>query len=87
MLLADALGFVAAALTLAAFAQKSLMPMRLAALGANLFFIGYGALGDHYPVLALHLILLPVNLSRLAEQWMRKSKPRDAAGVTAGLVL
>lgn len=63
----DALGFAAAIFTLTAFAQKSMLPMRMAAIAANLCFIGYGALGPYYPVLLLHLILLPTNLLRLTE--------------------
>jgi hypothetical protein len=37
------------------------------AIAANLFFIGYGALGLLYPVLFLHLILLPLNVMRLVQ--------------------
>lgn len=39
--------------------------MRIMAIGANIFFIGYGATGRFMPVLALHLVLLPINLARL----------------------
>ena len=61
----DTLGFMAAVLTLVAFAQTAMVPMRLAAIGANLSFIGYGIMGGHPPVLLLHLVLLPMNLQRL----------------------
>jgi hypothetical protein len=64
----DVLGFAASTATLSAFAQKQMMPMRISALIANLFFIGYGALGPFYPVLLLHLILLPLNVGRLLQQ-------------------
>ena len=64
----DAFGFAASAMTLVAFAQRSMRPMRLAAISANVFFITYGALGPYYPVFALHLILLPLNLGRLLER-------------------
>ena len=69
--LVDALGFAAATLTLVAFAQRTMLSMRIAALGANVFFIAYGLLGHYLPVLALHLVLLPLNVVRLGEQ-MRK---------------
>jgi hypothetical protein len=64
---ADALGSAACAATLLTFAQKRMWPMRISAIAANLFFIGYGSLGLLYPVLFLHLILLPLNVARLIE--------------------
>jgi hypothetical protein len=63
--LIDVLGYAASGLTLATFAQRSMLPMRILALGANVCFIGYGAMGWFMPVLALHLVLFPVNLVRL----------------------
>ena len=64
---ADLVGSAAAAATLLTFAQKRMWPMRISAIAANLFFIGYGALGLLYPVLFLHLILLPLNVIRLVQ--------------------
>jgi hypothetical protein len=64
----DLVGFAASAATLSAFAQKQMMPMRISAIVANLFFVSYGALGLFYPVLVLHLILLPLNIARLVQQ-------------------
>ncbi len=61
----DVLGYAASGLTLATFAQRSMMPMRILALGPNVCFIGYGAMGVYLPVLILHLVLLPINLVRL----------------------
>ena len=61
----DVLGYAASGLTLATFAQRSMLPMRILALGANVCFIGYGAMGWFMPVLALHIVLLPINFVRL----------------------
>lgn len=72
--LADAIGFAAALLTLVAFAQRSMRPMRLAALAANLAFILYGGLGGHWPVLALHLVLLPLNVVRFTGECLRRAR-------------
>ena len=66
--LVDAFGFIASIMTLVAFAQRSMLPMRVAAIAANIFFIAYGALGPYYPVLSLHLVLLPLNLQSFVEQ-------------------
>lgn len=63
--LTETLGWMAAALTLAAFACKDLRKLRYAALSANAAFIAYGLLAQLWPVLALHLILVPINLWRL----------------------
>ena len=61
----DVLGYAASGMTLATFAQRTMLPMRIMALGANICFIGYGAMGWFMPVLTLHLVLLPINLVRL----------------------
>jgi hypothetical protein len=58
----DALGWAAAALMVATFACRDARAMRPLAVATNLAFIGYGAMASLTPVLALHLLLLPVNL-------------------------
>jgi len=63
--LIDALGYAASGLTLATFAQRAMLPMRIIAIGANFCFIGYGAMGWFMPVLVLHVVLLPINAIRL----------------------
>jgi CRP-like cAMP-binding protein len=50
--------------------MKTMVPLRLAGIVSNFLFIGYGYAVDAYPVLILHLILLPLNILRL--QQMRK---------------
>jgi hypothetical protein len=66
--LVDLCGFAAALLTLGAFVQRAMLPMRATAVGANVCFIFYGAIGHFVPVLALHLILLPINVLRLGQE-------------------
>jgi hypothetical protein len=86
--LVDGIGFVASILTLVAFAQKVMLPMRIAAIAANVFFIAYGVMGPYPPVLALHLILLPLNVVRLIQLLRSRSGAAgNAEGETAGLVL
>jgi hypothetical protein len=75
--LVDLLGFCAALLTLVAFAQRRMLPMRLVAIAANLAFISYGGIGGHWPVLALHVILLPLNLMRFWGEFLRSRERRD----------
>src|SRR5579862_4276274 len=61
------IGYVASALVLCTFLTRTMMPLRIVALGSNVAFITYGALLHLYPVLVLHVILLPVNAWRLRE--------------------
>lgn len=63
----DSLGWSAAALMVATFCCRDTRRMRLLAAITNLAFIGYALTASLAPVLALHSLLLPVNLWRLAE--------------------
>ncbi|AMJ62444.1 hypothetical protein [Bosea sp. PAMC 26642] len=60
----EVIGFLAAGATVAAFCCKQMLSLRAAAIAANLLFITYGALLGLMPVLALHCILLPLNVVR-----------------------
>jgi CRP/FNR family cyclic AMP-dependent transcriptional regulator len=51
------------------------VPLRCVAIASNLAFIAYGALADLGPVLVLHLLLLPVNVGRLAGSRESTSTP------------
>jgi hypothetical protein len=64
---ADLAGWAAAALMVATFASREARLMRPLAVLTNIAFVGYGALAWLPPVLALHLLLLPINLWRWAE--------------------
>lgn len=70
----ESLGWLAAGLTLLTFSMRSMVALRIVALGANLCFIAYGATAGLIPVLALHLLLLPCNVLRLA-QLCRERRP------------
>ncbi len=65
MSVADVLGWAACLMTLVTFAQQRMLLLRLAAISANLLFIGYGAFGHVLPVLSLHVVLLPLNVQHL----------------------
>jgi len=76
---ADAAGYLGAAFTVATFSMKTMLRLRIAGLAANAAFIGYGLLGQVYPVLLLHLVLLPLNLLRLRELLRMAQGMRQAA--------
>jgi CRP/FNR family transcriptional regulator, cyclic AMP receptor protein len=63
----DPLGYLASLLVLATFSMRGMVALRALAIASNLAFIGYAALAQIYPVLLLHALLLPVNLSRLSQ--------------------
>ena len=63
----DVLGWLAAGLMLATFGCRDACAMRPLAVATHLDFIGDGAVAALAPVLALHLLLLPIDLWRWAE--------------------
>jgi CRP-like cAMP-binding protein len=60
-------GYLAALLVFLTFYMKTMVPLRVVGICSNCIFIIYGYLGGLYPVLILHLILLPLNGLRLRE--------------------
>jgi CRP/FNR family transcriptional regulator, cyclic AMP receptor protein len=61
------IGYLASVLVLCTFCARTMIPLRTIALGSNIAFITYGGLLHLYPVLFLHVVLLPLNAWRLAE--------------------
>ena len=61
----DVIGYVASGLVLGAFSMKNMIQLRIVAICSNLAFIAYGAVLDLIPVVALHVVLLPMNTWRL----------------------
>ena len=70
----ELLGYVAAFCTLVVYSMKTMIPLRVAGIVANCFFIGYGYFEPAYPALVLHTLLLPLNSLRLYQmiQLVRK---------------
>ena len=69
-------GYVASALVLLTFVAKDMRVLRTVAIFSNLAFITYGTIEWLPPVLFLHMVLLPLNIVRLAEI-VRASPVRD----------
>jgi CRP/FNR family transcriptional regulator, cyclic AMP receptor protein len=76
---AEVSGYVAAALVFMTFYMKTMVPLRVIGICSNCAFITYGYLGGLYPVLILHLILLPLNSLRLREMLLLTKQVRQAA--------
>lgn len=61
------LGFIGAGLTLASYMMKSMLPLRLVALAANVFFVLYGFLEAALPSLLLYTAMIPINGKKALE--------------------
>ena len=61
----DGLGFCASLAVLASFCMTTIVSLRLLALTSNVLFGTYGLIAHIYPVVFLHLMLLPINLVKL----------------------
>lgn len=81
MTLAETLGYLASGLVLLTFGMKTMIAMRIAAIGSNLAFIAYGLSLDLPPIWALHIALLPLNAYRSSsyeEARGARREPREA---------
>ena len=65
--LSEMSGYVASTLVLFTFVAKDMRVLRIVAIFSNLAFIIYGTIEWLPPVLFLHMMLLPLNIVRLAE--------------------
>ena len=72
----DFVGILAAGLVLATFCARDFKLLRGLAVASNLAFIGYAGLLSLWPVLALHLVLLPVNLWHMSQ--LLRPKPSQS---------
>jgi len=62
-------GFAAAAATLYATYVRTIIPLRIAAIVANVFALVYSTAKGTYPTFMLNAVLLPLNLVRLHAMW------------------
>jgi CRP/FNR family transcriptional regulator, cyclic AMP receptor protein len=65
--LTETTGWIASILEVYAFQEKTMIPLRIAAVFACVFGFAYGYLSHAFPSMAVSLVLLPVNLWRLKE--------------------
>lgn len=76
MTLIEAVGYLASALVLLTFCMSTMLSLRAVAICSNVAFISYGFGAGLYPVLVLHVILLPLNVVLLARMMnlLRRAK-------------
>jgi CRP/FNR family cyclic AMP-dependent transcriptional regulator len=75
----ELVGYLAAAITVATFWMRTMIPLRVAGIGSNLAWITYGLLAGVYPALILHLLVLPLNAVRLRQMIELVRKVRAAS--------
>lgn len=75
----DCAGYLASGLVLLTFSMNTMLRLRVVAICSNVAFIAYGAGAEIYPVLFLHLVLLPMNLWLLLRMMMLLKKANRAA--------
>lgn len=63
----ELLGFVGSGCTVAAYAMREMVALRTAAVLSSLAFLGYGTLTGSLPLVAMELVLVPINGLRLVE--------------------
>ena len=60
-------GFIGAALTVASYLMKSMLPLRMVALSANVFLVIYAFQGGSWPTMALYLAMIPINAKKMID--------------------
>jgi hypothetical protein len=76
----EVLGYAALLLLLAAFAMKTMVPLRIVALAGSVAIALFGAFAPHIPILAIGLLMALVNLWRLSEMRRLVGAVRVASG-------
>lgn len=79
MTLVEAVGYLASALVLLTFCMSTMLSLRAVAICSNLAFITYGLAAGLYPVLILHVVLLPLNAVFLVRMMILLRKAKLAA--------
>ena len=65
--LIEFIGYLASAASVLVFFSKTMAPLRMAAVVANGLFASYFTLKGIYPMAALNLLMMPINMIRLMQ--------------------
>ena len=75
----ETIGFLGTGCTIGAHAMRRMLPLRIAAVLSSVFFLAYGGLIGSLPMIAMELILLPINGFRLLELVRERGSAEAAA--------
>lgn len=78
----EAVGWLASILTVASYSVATMLPLRLLAIASSVCFAAYAFTLQLWPLLAMELILLPINLYRLWQVLALRGKLGRAAATT-----
>ena len=84
MTLINGIGYLASGLVLLTFCMSTMLSLRAVAICSNFAFISYGLGAKLYPVVGLHIILLPLNVIMLFRMinLLRKAKRAAATDLS-----
>ncbi len=82
--LANLLGLIGGVFYVASVTLRTMVPLRIAAIASNIFFIGYGLLAKALPTFFMYAVLLPINCVRLyqIQQLIKKVKVASQGDLT-----
>ncbi len=76
----DIIGYWGGLVTLWGMNSKTMIKLRLGAIGGNVGFLAFGILVPSYPTLVLHAVLLPLNGWRMFQMMRLVREIRESAG-------
>ncbi len=74
----EILGYLAAAVTLATYSTKTMIPLRIFGIASQVLFFAYGYFLNDYPSMVLYAILIPINGVRLFQMVQLLRQVREA---------
>ncbi len=78
--IANMLALIGAIFFVATLLMRTMVPLRVTGIISDVFFIGYGVLSGTVTTLILYILLLPINIFRLAQMLKLVKRARIAAG-------
>ena len=78
--IANMLALIGAIFFVATLLMRTMVPLRVTGIISDVFFIGYGVLSGTVTTLMLYILLLPINIFRLAQMLKLVKRARIAAG-------
>lgn len=73
------IGYLASVLMFSTFYMKKMIPLRAVGASANVTFVIYAAVFQIYPLLILHAMLFPLNVTRMIQMMRLVKKVEEAA--------
>ena len=77
--LANMCALIGASFLVATLLMRTMVPLRVANMVGNVFFVGYGALAGDIKTFLLYLLMFPINAIRLRQMLKLVEKARNAA--------